>query len=114
MGGEAAMPPGAFLILKKGLWLTDEPGLLPEVREIAPAQGGGTAACWQEFQSVWRWRCDQLAAGWIEAPATGVDADPVQSPPDPAPPHPNWAPGKDDEVGKYSPYGALLGWEADQ
>lgn len=114
VSGAGAMPPGAFLILRKNLWLTDAPGLLPGVREIKPEHGGGTAACWEQFKQVYQWRAGQLAAGWIEAPATGVQADPADSPPEPAPPHQNWAPGPGDDVGKYSPYGALLGWEADQ
>jgi hypothetical protein len=114
IGPADALPPGAFLSLKRGVWLTDTPGLLPGVREITPAAGGGTDACWREFLDVWAWRRGQFAEGWIEAPATGAEADPAHAPLNPAPPHANWVPGKDDEVGKYSPYGSLLGWEADQ
>ena len=63
---------------------------------------------------MWRWRREQLAAGWIEVANVAADPEPGAAPPDALPPCPNWLPTKDDEVGKYSPYRALLGWGVDQ
>lgn len=115
VGGPKGLPPGAFLILKRSAWLTDAPGLIPGARPVESATGrSGTSACWDDFLSVWRWRREQLAAGWIEAASVAADLEPGAAPPEALPPCPNWLPTKDDEVGKYSPYRALLGWGGDQ
>ena len=115
VGRPKALPPGAFLILKRSAWLTDAPGLIPGTRPVESATGrSGTRACWDDFLSVWRWRREQLAAGWIEVANVVADPEPGAAPAEVLPPCPNWLPTKDDEVGKYSPYRALLGWGVDQ
>ena len=66
------------------------------------------ATCWDDFLRVWRWRRDQLAAGWVEVVAPDVVE--TGGPVDPLSPVTTWSADKSDA--HRDPYSNLIGWNS--
>ena len=111
---QKSWPDAAFYILGKQQLLTQSDTFFPKANlarvEVSPF---GLAHCWQDFEAVWRWRRDQLDAGWIEVTTTGLAAEPDTSQPDPTPPREHWVHEPEDN-NEYNDFDALTGWGADQ
>lgn len=106
----APWPATGFFILREQRLLTTHPTFWDGGPTVRPrAATGGESVCWQDFLEVWRWRRDQLAAGWVELtlPDTEHFISPPEAP-DSVPPQPHWSAG--DGHSKFSPFGTLTGW----
>jgi len=103
----------AFYILTSRRLIAQDNGYFPRARVISPeSPPGGQQRCWNDFQKVWRWRRQQLDAGWIEITADGTDpADRPLHAPESVPPLPAWQATEDHA--KYNEYDALTGWRPD-
>jgi len=111
---QKSWPEAAFYILGKQQLLTQSDTFFPKANlarvVVSPF---GLAHCWQDFEAVWRWRREQLDAGWIEVTTTGLPAEPDPSQPDPTPPREHWVHEPEDN-NEYNDFDALTGWGADQ
>jgi hypothetical protein len=111
--GQKVWPTGAFFLLRRRRLITTAKTFFPEARvEASKFPPGELHQCWADFEQVWRWRREQLDAGWIELTAVGPDVS--ESPdgaPDSVPPLPHWASNEDHA--KYNDFDALTGWRAD-
>jgi len=106
-------PASAFFLLRRRRLIATSKAFFPEAKIIAskfpPAE---LQQCWANFEQVWRWRRQQLDAGWIELTVVAPDAS--ESPdeaPDSTPPLAHWASNEDHA--KYNDFDALTGWRAD-
>lgn len=106
-------PAAAFFILTARHMMSQANDYFPTARIIqSTTTPTGLSSCWADFEEVWRWRRQQLDAGWIEVTADGTDPDnrPTDLP-DPAPPLPHWQ--ATEKHAKYNDFDALTGWRAD-
>lgn len=105
-------PDMAYFILRSGSLLTQTDSFFPNTEKILPKSGEiGPEAIWDSFLEVWRWRCDQLQAGWIEFPLEGtLPTDGSSGPPSSSPPREEWTP--DPAARRYDDFQFLTGWEA--
>jgi len=69
----ATWPESAFFILKKRALLAQHNGFFPDARIVsAKSSPSGLKACWNEFETLWRWRRALLDQGWIECAVEGA------------------------------------------
>jgi hypothetical protein len=111
-GNTTSLPHSAFYILSQGRLMAQELAFFPEAQEIRPTeQPAGTRVCWEEFQTIWNWRKDQLDAGWVELTVNpSDDALSITGAPDSTPPILRWLHGEIQE----DSCNALTGWEENQ
>jgi hypothetical protein len=106
-----AWPEGAFYILTSRRLMAPSRDYFPHARIVAPQSSpGGLKRCWAGFERVWRWRRQQLDAGWIEVTVEGANKRPPDAP-DSTPPLPQWQ--ATEEHAKYNDFDGLTGWPAD-
>lgn len=102
---EKTEPATAFFILSNGgSLLTRNDLFFPNTVPISPKRDTPTSdwqSCWQEFESIYQWRREQLDQGRIEVPVAGTEAEDL-------PPIERWAPPEDGNP--YSSYLNLTGW----
>ena len=102
-------PATGFYILRDRLLLPGGDGFWSSASGAQAPAAGATAACWDDFLDVWRWRRDQLKSGWVEVTAVEDDtAVPAEGQPLSVPPHPDWQAGE--ERAKYNDFAVLCGW----
>jgi len=110
---QKSWPGAAFYILSRQQLLTQTDSYFPNSKvQPAGVARSGLENCWKDFEAVWRWRRQQLDAGWIEVTSTPLpeEADPAL--PDSTPPNEHWQ--LEPEDSQYNDFDALTGWEADQ
>jgi len=112
--GQKIWPEAAFYILGRQQLLAQSGVYFPNAnrpRDIAPAIG--LENCWKDFEAVWRWRREQMDAGWIEITTSELATVPDPSQPDPIPPREHWQHHPEDN-NQYNDFDALTGWRDDQ
>ena len=110
---QQSWPEAAYYILGQQRLLTQTDQYFPKATVQKTAVPNiGLENCWKDFEAVWRWRREQLDAGWIENTTTPLPeaADPSQ--PDSTAPREHWQ--AEPEAVQYNDFDALTGWRADQ
>jgi hypothetical protein len=106
-------PEAAFYILSQQRLLTQTDIFFPKAtKQKTDVDTIGLENCWKDFEAVWRWRREQLNAGWIEVTTTPLPEETDASQPDSTPPREHWQSNPDDI--QYNDFDALTGWRADQ
>jgi len=106
-------PDAAFYILSQQRLLTQSDSFFPKATtQKAVVDKIGLENCWNDFEAVWRWRREQLSAGWIEVTTTPLPEETDASQPTSTAPSEHWQSNPDDI--QYNDFDALTGWRADQ
>ncbi len=106
-------PESAFYILGKQRLLAQTDQYFPQAKiERLAVDAGGLENCWADFEVMWRWRRQQLDAGWIEVTTTALPEEPNPAYPDSTVPREHWQ--YEPEEIQYNDFDALTGWRADQ
>ncbi len=98
-------PGVAYYILNQASMIAPDARFLPCAEVVLVENGENLPQLWQRFLESWRWRSDQMAAGWFEVVIDGIDEDKDSVPP-------VSAMGAETLNEAYSPYRSLAGWEA--
>lgn len=103
-------PEGAYYILQNATMLVQNSTFFPDARVVPPKGGnGGLPACWDDFEAVWRWRREQMDAGWIEVPVDGAEPTDGAGPePSSGPPIATWS--HDQKSPRFDDFANLTGW----
>jgi hypothetical protein len=106
-------PEAAFYILSQQKMLTQTDAYFPRASvQMTAVPQIGLENCWKDFEAVWRWRREQLDAGWIEVTTTPLPEIPDPAQPASTAPRDNWQTEPEDI--QYNDFDALTGWRADQ
>jgi len=106
-------PASAFFLLRRRRLIATAKTFFPAAKVIpSNSPPGELEQCWTDFEQVWRWRRQQLDAGWIELTTVAPDvAETSDQAPDSTPPLSHWA--ADEDHTKYNDFDALTGWGVD-
>jgi hypothetical protein len=104
-------PATAYFLLARGELLAQRRDYFAGANQIpVRAPPAGEQVCWQEFEQVWRWRREQLDAGWIELTITGAEpTEATDASPSSMPRVARWAAAEDQD--EYNVFDALTGWK---
>lgn len=106
-------PEAAFYILSQQRLLTQTDSFFPKaITQKTDVDKTGLENCWNDFEAVWRWRREQLNAGWIEVTTTPLPEEADASQPGSTAPSEHWQSNPDDI--QYNDFDALTGWRGDQ
>lgn len=114
--GQSDWPASAFFLLRRRSLIAAADAFFPNAKVIAsnrPAgRDGDLLQCWNDFETVWQWRRQQLDDGWIELAAVSPQSS--ESPdeaPESIPPIRHWI--ADEDHAQFSDFDALIGWSPD-
>ena len=111
-GDKGTWPEVAYYILHSRVLMAQNKAFFPDAYEITPVSTGGPPQCWKDFETVWRWRRQQVDQGWIEVTVTGTEPTSESTASgNSTPPVEQWMAAEDAD--QYNDFDALTGWRAD-